>query len=369
MSDRLRAELKLEPSPEGSGAAPASLRNMLRAGDSYGDFFIQTIDGRVLDIDTFKNQKLWVALYRYGGCPMCATHFTEVIAARETLEKNNVAFIAVFDCAANQIPTWVQKSASRSLFVVGEGSDQLQSLFGSERSWSKLFSLQSAWARIKVATQGYFEHNLAGAFERMPSHFLIDKTGHVEVAHYGEHAGDHVSWTKVQEFFRRDGVNSKSSPDALKAPAPKTVQESEPTQSTEGLTESPPTRHEATSRPKGFVVLYRYRLFTGMESEFANEWQRLETATSELHTGYMGSTLHFSTMNEWIVYAVWRSRAEWEVYEVTQTQTAARRLYSSNIVEREGDPIFMCVRGRTGTTQPAIDIFDDEKTVASAKIS
>jgi hypothetical protein len=56
----------------------------------------------------------------------------------------------------------------------------------------------------------------------------------------------------------------------------------------------------------GFVVIYRWRLHTGMEASFVDAWSRI-TELLLKHRGSFGSRLHRGPDDIWYGYAQWPS--------------------------------------------------------------
>ena len=175
----------------------------LEAGDRSHDFILQTIQGVTYTPGDFADRKVWIAFYRYAGCPMCAAHFDEAMSFSKKLKDGGVTFVAVFDAGPDKIPDRMKAQASEHCLIVGNNSLGLFETFGVEKSWSGLLSLGSIQSRIEAGRKGYSEENMTGAINRMPAHVFILPGGEVQTAHYGRHAGDHVPWVKLWDFVKQ----------------------------------------------------------------------------------------------------------------------------------------------------------------------
>ena len=60
-----------------------------------------------------------------------------------------------------------------------------------------------------------------------------------------------------------------------------------------------------------FAVLYRWKLKPGTEATFRDAWKAM-TETIKAQRGGAGSRLHRTADGEYVAYAVWPSRHQWE---------------------------------------------------------
>jgi peroxiredoxin len=174
----------------------------LEAGDQVHEFFARTVSESVIQKQAFASKKVWIAFYRYAGCPMCASHFDEVLSLKAELKSHKVSYMAVFDSRAERIPPLTKRASEVDFYVVSNDSLSMFDDFAVGKSWAGLISIGSLLARVDAGAKGYKEEMMDGALNRMPAHFLVDEGGIVAVAHYGKHAGDHIDWRVVKEFFR-----------------------------------------------------------------------------------------------------------------------------------------------------------------------
>jgi len=172
----------------------------LEPGYRSHDFIVNTVTGSSLRLGDFANKRLWMAFYRYSGCPVCASHFDEVIAYQKELKKYKIDFVAIFDSNSANIPDRVRDAQQPGFYVVGNESKGLYEIFGVEKSLFGLVNLKSAMAVKDALGKGYKQGSIDGSLLRMPAHFLIEAGGEVIQAHYAKDIGDHISWDKVGDF-------------------------------------------------------------------------------------------------------------------------------------------------------------------------
>jgi len=81
------------------------------------------------------------------------------------------------------------------------------------------------------------------------------------------------------------------------------------------------------------AVLYRWRLKTDREADFAAAWARM-TEVLKSHCGAYGSRLHKCDDGTYLAYACWPSKKAWELAQVHAPKSAARALMAAAVEER-----------------------------------
>ena len=79
-----------------------------------------------------------------------------------------------------------------------------------------------------------------------------------------------------------------------------------------------------------FCIIYKFTVKPGDEDLFRQSWSAV-TQWFYQHAGSLGSRLHYSTTGEFIAYAQWQTRAQWE----QQTARADAELQRHRQVMRE----------------------------------
>jgi thioredoxin-dependent peroxiredoxin len=177
-----------------------TIGEQLEPGFRIHDFIFTTVKGQSFSQADLADRKLWIAFYRYAGCPICASHFDEVLGMMEKLNKFGVTFIAVFDSKTADIPDRFKEKNSEQCLIVGNDSLGVYEIFGVEKSWLGLMSVGTLKARVEAGKKGYSEGTIDGSLRRMPAHILANEAGEVIVAKYARNAGDHVAWPDVWKF-------------------------------------------------------------------------------------------------------------------------------------------------------------------------
>lgn len=63
----------------------------------------------------------------------------------------------------------------------------------------------------------------------------------------------------------------------------------------------------------GFCVIYRWKLRSGLEAQFALAWEQATRLIMQ-QRGALGSRLHRAEDGTWYAYAQWPSKAAWQAH-------------------------------------------------------
>jgi peroxiredoxin Q/BCP len=180
----------------------------LEAGFRVHEFVVNTVLENIIRYDDLVTKKLWIAFYRYAGCPMCASHFDEALSHARLMKEQNVAYMAVFDCPRTKVLPRFKERASREIMVIANDNLGLFENFGVEADPFKLLNMGTLKARFEAGKKGYSEESMSGNLARIPAHILVNAGGEVAHAHYGSHAGDHISWKTALDFIKSAPVSN-----------------------------------------------------------------------------------------------------------------------------------------------------------------
>lgn len=173
----------------------------LTPGQIAPDFIATSISGARIDLAKYRGYKVWLALYRYAGCPLCNAHIHGVLQSGMLLKKNELFFIAVFDSQPSSFPKALQTYETDNLRLVPDPVNKIHSLYGTERKWSGVFHPTVFLKRLALGIKGFHEKNLDGSFNQIPAHFLINEDGTIHTAYYGHTIADHMPWPMLKPFM------------------------------------------------------------------------------------------------------------------------------------------------------------------------
>lgn len=143
-----------------------------------------------------------LCFFRDAACPFCNFRIYELTNHHEDLARLGLDIVAVFSSSTADVKRFVARQP-RPFRVVADPSSNAHKLYGIERSfWRKLKGIVT---RVPTLLKGMRIVGLAGlnTSNLMPADFLIDEHGRIVEAYYGDDAGDHIPFERVELFIAR----------------------------------------------------------------------------------------------------------------------------------------------------------------------
>jgi peroxiredoxin len=137
---------------------------------------------------------------RFAGCPICNLHLRSVVQRHQEIEAAGIREVVVFHSPAEELR---QHTADLPFATIADPAKRLYAEFGVEsaprallspRVWGPLLRavLRSAWTILRGRERPPSSSPHGGRLG-LPADFLIDPTGRVIAAKYGNHAYDQWS--------------------------------------------------------------------------------------------------------------------------------------------------------------------------------
>lgn len=177
----------------------------LQAGQSAPIFQATTIQAGDFDLNAYRGRKVWLCIYRYATCPLCADHLSEVIRRYDSLLQSNVYPVAVFDSAASsffkpETGETCELLQSAPVPMIPDPEGRIYRLFRSRiRLWA-VFHPKVILAFLRAKRKGFLQGSIDGPLGRIPVHVLISEDGGIHAVHYGKTIADHIPWQEVEKF-------------------------------------------------------------------------------------------------------------------------------------------------------------------------
>jgi peroxiredoxin len=184
----------------------------LEPGSRAPVFQGKTFRGGELDLRDYRGRKVWLCLYRYTGCALCASHIVEVESRLDELLKNNVHVIAVFEdkpaAAWNPRRNSDTNPADR-IPIISDTDGEIYQAYRSSTSLLAVFHARVLWGGMKAVWSGFRQGLITGNIGRIPAHVLINEDGSVFRAYYGHTVADQIPWSVIDEFMKSRGSDEK----------------------------------------------------------------------------------------------------------------------------------------------------------------
>ncbi len=161
---------------------------------------IPDFSGRQVDTTSMTGRPLLISFYRYASCPLCNLRMRALMLDYADLHARGLQFVAVFQSSASAISEYISRH-DVPFPIIADPDRALYRAFGVESKWSALFSLGAMGKALLAAKHGFLPGRIDGDLHGRPADFLIDETGHVALAHYGQRIDDHVPLETIRDWL------------------------------------------------------------------------------------------------------------------------------------------------------------------------
>jgi peroxiredoxin Q/BCP len=159
--------------------------------------------GKVIEI-TF-GKRMLLAFFRDTNCPFCNFRIFQMTQKHKEFADAGLEVIAFFDSSEEAVTHFVNLRP-RPFSVVADPNNIAYKAYGIERSAPRSaygvlrrFSMWILGFRI-LGWEGAIK-NLKNPSDIMPADFLIDEQGYIVETYYGEDAGDHIPFERIEKFL------------------------------------------------------------------------------------------------------------------------------------------------------------------------
>lgn len=165
--------------------------------------FTATVYGREpLTLSSLQGRKVWLAFFRYAGCPLCNLRVNQMIRRFDGWEAKGLAIVAVFQAPVEEVAANVG-GQDAPFPIVCDPDEKLYRLYGLEASLAGYLSPKNLPLMAEALKEGFLPGTMHGTKTRLPADFLIDETGRVVETFYAPVIGEHIPFERVDAFVRR----------------------------------------------------------------------------------------------------------------------------------------------------------------------
>lgn len=177
-----------------------AISQKLKVGQKAPYFEAIDTNGDTINLDQYKGQKIFVAFFRYAGCPVCNFRVHELIEKYDSISSNGYKIIAIYESDNNTLKDFLTETPV-SFPVIGDPKLNLYKKYNVEKSFWKMsasaFKKQPNQAMKKGSELFTKKYKRDGNLTRLPADFIIDENGILKVVHYGTNIGDHLPITEI----------------------------------------------------------------------------------------------------------------------------------------------------------------------------
>ena len=180
----------------------AEARKRLEAGEVAPEFTAAHLDGTPVDLAELRGKNVWLAFFRWAQCPLCNFRIHELLsiwAAR--FGERPFVMIGVFQSPANKLEGLVERH--KPPFIPIPDPEML--LYEQYHLGTSMKGLMGEPGRRAIS--GARKEGIPivtpwdGPAFRTPADFLLDESGVIRVAYYGENIADHIPFDRVSDWI------------------------------------------------------------------------------------------------------------------------------------------------------------------------
>ncbi|MDJ1485613.1 redoxin domain-containing protein [Cytophagaceae bacterium YF14B1] len=171
-------------------------------------FRLKDIYGRMIDLEEYKDKKVFIGFFRHAGCPFCNIRVHKLLKVREELLEKGLEMIFFFESPENVLLQSIFHKEISPIPLISDPEKRWYSAYGLEPSTYKAtMSHISSFVQtaFKASSLGVPLHAMAEgeAFNTMPAEFLLSEGLIIEQVHYSERLNDRMSVEKIRAFVEK----------------------------------------------------------------------------------------------------------------------------------------------------------------------
>ncbi|MDJ1505783.1 redoxin domain-containing protein [Xanthocytophaga agilis] len=171
-------------------------------------FRLKDIYGRMIDLEEYKDKKVFVGFFRHAGCPFCNIRVHKLLKVREELLEKGLEMIFFFESPENVLLQSIFHKEISPIPLISDPEKRWYSAYGLEpSSYKATMSHISSFVQtaFKASSLGVPLHAMAEgeAFNTMPAEFLLSEGLIIEQVHYSERLNDRMSVEKIRAFVEK----------------------------------------------------------------------------------------------------------------------------------------------------------------------
>jgi thioredoxin-dependent peroxiredoxin len=168
-------------------------------------FKLKDIYDRTIDLEEYRNKKVFIGFFRHAGCPFCNLRVHALTKVYEELKGKGLEMIFFFESKGSVLLRSTFHQEVSPIPLISDPEKKWYDAYGLESSGYK-----SAISHITTFVQTAFKASAAGvpihmmadgeSIKTMPAEFLLDKGLIIKQVHYSERLNDRLNIEKIRAF-------------------------------------------------------------------------------------------------------------------------------------------------------------------------
>ncbi len=174
-------------------------------------FALKDIFGRMIDLNEYKDKRVFIGFFRHTGCPFCNLRVHALTKVHAELKAKGMEMIFFFESKEAVLLRSIFHKEVSPIPLISDPEKKWYDAYGLESS-----AYKSAISHITSFVQTAFKARKAGvpvhmmadgeSINTIPAEFLIDKGLQIKKVHYSQGLNDRISIDIVKEFAENGSV-------------------------------------------------------------------------------------------------------------------------------------------------------------------
>lgn len=166
---------------------------------------LKDIFGRTIDLNEYKEKKVFIGFFRHAGCPFCNLRVHALTKVHEELKSRGLEMIFFFESKENVLLRSIFHKEVSPIPLISDPEKKWYDAYGLESSGYK-----SAISHLSTFVQTAFKASAVGvpihmmsdgeSIKTMPAEFLMGKGLVISEVHYSERLNDRMNIEKIRAF-------------------------------------------------------------------------------------------------------------------------------------------------------------------------
>jgi peroxiredoxin len=173
-------------------------------------FNLQDIFGRTINLEDYKDKRVFIGFFRHAGCPFCNLRVHTLTKLHTELQRKNLEMIFFFESKEKVLLRSIFHKEVSPIPLISDPEKKWYSAYGLESS-----ALISAKSHITSFVQTAFKARKAGvpihamadgeSVNTIPAEFLLDRGLIIKKVHYAKGLNDRID-VDIIKAFAEDGT-------------------------------------------------------------------------------------------------------------------------------------------------------------------
>lgn len=168
-------------------------------------FNLKDIFGRIINLENYKDKRIFIGFFRHAGCPFCNLRVHALTKVHEELKTKGMEMIFFFESKENVLLRSIFHKEVSPIPLISDPQKIWYGAYGLEPS-----AAISAKSHVISFVQTAFKAKMAGvpvhlmadgeSINTVPAEFLVDKGLVIKKVHYAQGLNDRISMDIVKTF-------------------------------------------------------------------------------------------------------------------------------------------------------------------------